>query len=66
MYVSNNTLLVAHVFRNFQNIYLEIYEFHARFLTAPRLEQSKIKSTNWYWNAINGRKMSGRICHPIH
>ena len=42
MYVSNNTLLVAHVFR----IYLEIYEFHARFLTAPRLEQSKIKSTN--------------------
>ena len=62
MYVSNNTLLVAHVFR----INLEIYEFHARFLTAPRLEQSKIKSTNWYWYAINGRKMSGRICHPIH
>ena len=29
--------------------------------------QSKIRSFNWYWFVINGKKgVTGRICHAIH
>ena len=35
LYVQNNTLLLADVFENFQNVYLEIYELdNAKFLSA--------------------------------
>ena len=38
MYLPSDTLLLADVFKNFRNMYLEIYELDlARFLTAPGL-----------------------------
>ena len=47
MYVQSDTLLLADVFENFQNMYLEIYELHpARFLIAPKLAwQAALKMT---------------------
>ena len=36
--VKSNTLLLAHVFKNFQNTCLEVYELDlAKFISAPRL-----------------------------
>ena len=36
LYVQSNTLLLADVFENFQNMFFEIYELYpTRFLTAP-------------------------------
>ena len=75
LYVQRDTLLLADVFENFQNVYLEVYEFnHASFLTAPGLvdkqpqkHQSKIRSSKWYGYVINsGKGISGVICHAIH
>ena len=50
MCVQSDMLLLADVFKNFQNIFLKIYElFPARFLTAPglawqtALEKTKIR-----------------------
>ena len=38
LYVRNDTLLLADVFENFRNNYIEIYELNpAYFLSAPRL-----------------------------
>ena len=47
MYVQSDTLLLADVFENFQNICLEIYGLDpARFLTPPRLAlQAALKKT---------------------
>ena len=75
LYVQRDTLLLPDMFENFQNVYLEVYEFdHASFLTAPGLvdkqpqkHQSKIRFFKWYGYVINGRKgISGVICHAIH
>ena len=36
LHVQSNTLLLADVFKNFRNMYLEIYELdHAKFLSTP-------------------------------
>ena len=50
LYVQSNTLLLVDVFENFQDMYLEIYEFDfAHFLTGPgfpwqvALKKSKLK-----------------------
>ena len=57
LYVQSDTLLLADVFENFQNISLEIYELDcAKFLSAPGLawqaalkkDQSKIRPFNLY------------------
>ena len=47
LYVQSNTLLLADVFKNFQNMCLETYELDATcFLTAPRLAwQVALKKT---------------------
>ena len=47
MYVQIDTLLLADVFENFQNMCLEIYELDpAKFLSAPRLAwQAALKNT---------------------
>ena len=38
LYIQSDTLLLADVFENFRNKYIEIYELdHAHFLSAPRL-----------------------------
>ena len=64
-YFQSNTLLLANVFENFQNMCLEIYELEpAKPLSAPGLAwqralkkgYSKIRSFNWF----NG------ICHSIY
>ena len=57
-------VLVVDVFENFQSMCLEVYELDfARFLTVPGLSgeaalknKSKIRSINYYWYVINGRK----------
>ena len=65
LYVLSNTLLLADVFENFQNIFLKIYELDSvRFLPTSHLAwQAALKKTkvkldlfNWYWYVINGRK----------
>ena len=47
LYVQGNTLLLADVFENFTNMYLEIYELDpAKFLSAPGLAwQAALKKT---------------------
>ena len=38
LYIQSDTFLLADVFENFRNIYIEIYELHpAHFLSAPGL-----------------------------
>ena len=56
LFVQSDTLLLAHVFNNFRNIFLKIYEldparFSSEISMASRLKrnQSKIRSINWYW-----------------
>ena len=52
LYVQGNTLLLADVFENFQNICLGLYEYDpVKFLSAPG-------SFYWYWYLIDGRKRS--------
>ena len=47
MYLESNTLLLADVFENFRNMFLEIYELDpAKFLSAPGLAwQAALKKT---------------------
>ena len=65
LYVQSDTLLLANVFNDFPNIYLKIYELWScsfAFCTRVSMEsilkinQSKIRSMNWYRYVINGRK----------
>ena len=73
LYVQSNTLLLAEVFANFHKMFLEIFELDpAFFLTAQglpwqatlRKHQGKIRSFNWYWYVVNGRKgIRGGICY---
>ena len=57
--------MLADVFENFRNMFLEIYELDpVKFYSAPGLvqqaalkrDQSEIGSFNWYQYIINGRK----------
>ena len=76
LYVQSQTLLLADVFENFQNRYLEIYELDpVRFLTALRLAwQAALKKTTVKLNLITGINIllmvekctRGGICHAIH
>ena len=47
LYVKSNTFLLADVFENFRNMYLEIYKLDsAKFLSAPQLaRQAALKET---------------------
>ena len=65
MYVQSNTLLLADLTENFQNMCLEIYEVDtAKFLSASGLasqaafkkNKSKIRFFNRHQYVINGRK----------
>ena len=64
LYVQSNTLLLADIFSNFQNMHWNIWtwccsiSFHNRISMASNLrkDQSKIRSINWYWHALTGRK----------
>ena len=65
MYVWTDTLLLADVFENLRNMFLEIYKLDlVKFYLAPglaqqadlRRDQSEIGSFNWYQYIINGRK----------
>ena len=74
-YVQSNTLLLADVFENFQNICLEIYELDpARFLAAPGLAwQAALKKTKMKLDQLTHIDMlltiekgiRGRMCHGI-
>ena len=76
MYVKSNTLLLAHVFANFQNMCLEIYELDpAHFLSTPALAwqavsgKTKIKldlltDTDMLLMVEKGTR--GRICLAVH
>ena len=76
MYFQSNTLLLADVFKNIRNIYLEIYEFDpARFLTAPWLAwEAAFKKTEVKLYLLTDIDMlfmvkegiRGGICHAIH
>ena len=65
LYVQSDTLLLADVFENFWNMCLEMSELDpAGFLTAPGLAwqgalkktKVRIRTSDWYWYVINGRK----------
>ena len=66
LYVQSDTLLLADVFENFKNKYIEIYELDpAHFLSAPELawqaclkkgRSSKIRIINRKWYVINDWK----------
>ena len=76
MYVQSDTLLLADVFRNFQNISLEIYGLQpARFLTAPGLAwKGTLKKTKLSFDLLTDMDMSlvikegikGGICQAIY
>ena len=76
MHTKGNTLLLADVFKNFRNMYLEIYELDpAHFLTTPglawlaALKKIKVKldiltDTDMILMAEKG--IRGGICHSIY
>ena len=76
MYVQSNTLLLADVFENFRNMYLEIYELDpAKFLSAlglswhAALKKTKVKLdvlTNIDMLSMVETGISGGICHFIY
>ena len=77
LYVQSNTLLLAGVFENFQNMCLEIYKLDStRFLTAPglawwqaALKKNKVKLdllTDINMLLTIGEGIRGGICHTIH
>ena len=76
MHVQIDTLLLADVFENFQNMHLEIYEFDPpRFLSAPGLAwQAALNMTTVKLDVSNdidmplmvGKVTRGRVCHVIH
>ena len=76
MYVQSNTLLLAHVFENFRNKCIEIYELDlAHFLSAPGLTwQAGLKKTGIKLELLTDVHMllmvekgiRGGICYAIH
>ena len=76
MYFLRNTSLLADLFKNFGNMYLEIYELDpARFLTAPGLAwQAALRNTEVKLDLLIDIDMLlmvkeglwGRICHAIY
>ena len=76
LYVQSDTLLLAVVFENFGNKYLEVYELDpAHFLSLPGLAwQACLKKTNVKLELITDYDMQlmveegirGGICHSIH
>ena len=76
LYVQNDTLLLADVFENFRNMFIEVYELDpVHFLSAPGLAwQACLKETNVKLELITDPDMllmvekgiRGRICHAIH
>ena len=76
LYVQGDTLLLADVFKNFRNKYLEVYELDpAPFLSLPGLAwQACLKKTNIKLELLTDYDMllmveegiTGRICHSIH
>ena len=76
MYVQSDTLLLADVFENFQNMCLKIYEPDlARFLNAPGLAwQAALKKTKAKLDLLIDIDMllmvekgiEGGICHSIY
>ena len=76
LYVQSDTLLLADVFENFRNKFLEVYELDpAHFLSLPGLAwQACLKKTNVELELLSDYDMllmvdeeiRGRICHSIH
>ena len=76
MYVQSNTLLLADVFENFQNMFLKIYELDlVCFITAPglawqvTLKKTKVKLdllTNIDMLLTVEKGIRGEICHSIY
>ena len=76
LYVQSDTLLLADVFENFRNMFIEVYELDpVHFLSAPGLAwQACLKETNVKLELITDPDMllmvekgiRGRICHAIH
>ena len=76
MHIQRNTLFVADVFENFQNMYLEIYELDpVCFLSAPGLAwQTALRKTNIKFDLLTDfdmllmveKGLRGRICHFIY
>ena len=76
LYVQNDTLLLADVFKNFKNKCIEIYEFDpAHFLSASRLAwQACLKTAEVKLELLTDIDMllmieqgtRGGLCHPIH
>ena len=76
LHVQSNTLLLADVFKNFRNMYLEIYELdHAKFLSAPWLAwQATLRKTKVQIDLFIDINMllmvekgiSRGICHSIY
>ena len=76
LYVQSDTLLLADVFENFRNKYLEVYELDpAHFLSLPGLAwQACLKKTNVELELLTDYDMllmveegvRGGICHSIH
>ena len=73
MYAQSDTLLLADVFGNFRNMFIEIYEAH--FLSTPGLAwQACFKKaqvelellTDIDMLLIVEKGIRGEICHPIH
>ena len=68
-YVQSGTLLLADVFGNFRNKFIEIYELDpAHFLSAPELAwQACLKKTEIKLGLQKVEKgIRGGICHAIH
>ena len=76
MYVQSDTLLLADVFENFQNMLLELYELDpARFLTSSGsawqaiLKKTKVKLdllTDFDMLLMIEKGIIGGICHAIY
>ena len=76
MFAQSNKLLLADVFENFENMYLEIYELGpAKFLSAPGLAwQAALKRTRVKLDLLTDidvllmveKRIGGGICHSIY
>ena len=76
MFAQRNKLLLADVFENFENMYLEIYELGpAKFLSAPGLAwQAALKRTRVKLDLLTDidvllmveKRIRGGICHSIY
>ena len=55
LYIQSDTLLVADVFENFRNKYIDTYNLNpAHFMSIEN--RNEIKIVNPYWYVVNGRK----------